>query len=162
MNIRDLGEEDLPFFESMLFEAFYWNEWSPRPPFEEFSRNPEAAKWCACWGRRGDRALIAEEGGQPLGAAWFRTWSEEDHSYGFVRADIPELGIAVATPYRGRGIGRALMNALIRVAQTDGYAGLSLSVDPANRARSIYEALGFRRAGESGTSWTYMLALPPS
>ena len=159
MNIRDSGEGDVPFLESMLFEAFYWNESSPRPPLDEFGQNREAAKWLAGWGRRGDRALIAEEGGARLGAAWFRLWSEADHSHGFVRTDIPELGIAVAGPYRGRGVGRALMNALIRVARTEGYPGLSLSVDPANRARSLYEALGFRRSGESGTSWTYVLAL---
>ena len=160
MNIRDLGESDVPFLESMLFEAFHWNESSPRLPLDAFRQNPEAAKWLRGWGRGGDRGVIAEQAGVRAGAAWFRVWSEDDHSYGFVRADIPELGIAVATPYRGRGAGRALMNALIRVARTDGYAVLRLSVDPSNHARSLYEALGFRRVGESGTSWTYVLELP--
>ena len=132
----------------MLFEAFYWDSESPRPPFEEFSSN-----LLDNWGRDGDLAIIAEEDGQPAGAAWCRLWTDEDHSYGYVDAETAELGLAVDSKYRSRGIGRALLRELIRRSPR-----LSLSVDPKNPARRLYESEGFVKTGESGTSWTYKLA----
>ena len=80
------------------------------------------------------------------------------HSHGFVDAHTPELAIAVASAYRGRAIGRALLEALIATARGDGFPALSLRVSARNRARHLYESLGFRKVGESGTSWTFRLA----
>jgi ribosomal protein S18 acetylase RimI-like enzyme len=143
----------------MLFEAFFWDTTADRPPFVSFCQNPEFVKLHSAWGRPGDVGLIAEENNARLGAAWFRTWSEEIHSYGFVDANTPELGIAVHPAHRGKGTGRALMTELIRRARANKFSALSLSVNPINPARSLYESLGFRKVGESGTSWTLRLDL---
>jgi ribosomal protein S18 acetylase RimI-like enzyme len=143
----------------MLFEAFFWDETVVRPPFAPFRGDPAFAKLLAGWGRFGDRAVVGEEQNHRVGAAWFRLWRSEVHSYGFIDAHSPELAIAVASAYRGRGIGRALLEALIATARGDGFPALSLSVSPLNRARRLYESLGFRKVGESGTSWTFRLAL---
>ncbi|RIL05395.1 MAG: N-acetyltransferase [Proteobacteria bacterium] len=160
----------------MLFEAFFWDPAAPRPAFEAFRREPEFAKQLAGWGRAGDRALVAERdprstpplprseptaSGEPhqTGAAWYRLWTPELHSYGFVDARTPELGIAVAAPHRAQGIGRRLLVALAQRARADGHPALSLSVSPDNAARRLYESLGFRKVGESGTSWTLWLPL---
>jgi hypothetical protein len=39
------------------------------------------------------------------------------------------------------------------------FPALSLSVDPANFALNLYQSVGFRRIGESGTSLTLVLDL---
>lgn len=157
MNIRAATADDLKFLEAMLFEAFFWDAAATRPAFSAFRRHPEFTKLLSGWGRRGDRGAIAEEDGQRVGAAWFRLWTPELHSYGFVDSTIPELVLAVSPSHRRRGIGRALLNALIDRARTEGFTALSLSVDPLNHSRSLYDSLGFQRVGESGTSWTMWL-----
>ncbi len=159
MRIRSGSEVDLEFLEAMLFEAFHWDPAVPRPSSAAFREDPEFRKILAGWGRPGDRALIAEEQGERVGAAWSRLWTPALHSYGFVAPDVPELGLAVDRARRSRGIGRALLRALIESARADGHAALSLSVSPANRALELYLSEGFARVGESGTSWTLALDL---
>jgi GNAT superfamily N-acetyltransferase len=157
IKIRPDVQDDLPFLEQMLFEAFFWQPNQERPDMHEFLRQPEFAKLFAGWGRSGDKAVIAEEKGEPIGAAWYRQWREADHSYGFVDAETPELGIGVSASHRSKGVGRMLLGALIQVAKDDRFRAISLSVDPANFARELYESEGFVRVGESGTCWTYLL-----
>ena len=143
----------------MLLEAFFWNPASPRPTLSEFRNNPEFVKLLAHWGRLGDVAVIAEDGGRPIGAAWFRLWTPALHSYGFVDSETPELVLAVSMRHRKHGVGRALLEALTQHAREAEHPALSLSVAPANPSRSLYESVGFRRVGASGTSWTLRLAL---
>ena len=158
MLIRASVESDLGFLEEMLLEAFFWDPSAPRPPLASVRAQSEFSMLLAGWGRPGDRALVADENGARVGAAWFRLWTPEIHSYGFVESDIPELGLAVDPKHRSKGIGRGLLHALIDVARADGFPGLSLSVSPFNRARGLYESEGFRKTGESGTSWTMLLS----
>ena len=129
------------------------------PFLEELRRSHQFRKVLEDWGRPGDKALIAEEGETPIGAVWQRLWTEEDHSHGFVDGETPELGIAVRASHRSKGVGRALLRALIDGARDDGIRALSLSVDPANVSRRLYESEGFVKVGESGTSWTMILHL---
>jgi GNAT superfamily N-acetyltransferase len=159
MKIRPGTQEELPFLEQMLFEAFFWNPSHTRPELQEFMQHPEFRKLLADWGRVGDKAVIAEENETPIGAAWYRLWSEENHSYGFVDEETPELGMAVRASHRAKGAGRALLRALIAAARDEGIRALSLSVDPANFARQLYESEGFVKVGEVETSWTMRLQL---
>jgi ribosomal protein S18 acetylase RimI-like enzyme len=159
LEIRPTNAEDCEFLETMLFEAFYWNVTARRPAFSEFRGRPEFKTLLSGWGRRGDRGLIAEDGATQLGAAWFRLWTIDLHSYGFVDTTTPELGMAVHLAYRRQGIGRALLNELVAKGRADGFPALSLSVDPFNPVRALYESIGFQKVGESGTSWTFRLPL---
>jgi ribosomal protein S18 acetylase RimI-like enzyme len=159
MRIRSGNKRDLYFIRQMLFEACFWNPKTIRLGMEEFFTNREISKLVSGWGRTGDRAVIAEINQDPVGAAWFRLWTESDHSYGYISSDIPELGMGIVSQYRSRGIGRKLLRKLIALARNDGFTGLSLSVDPANFARKLYESEGFVKVGESSTSWTYKLEL---
>jgi ribosomal protein S18 acetylase RimI-like enzyme len=143
----------------MLFEAFFWDTTTMRPAFSEFRQHPEFTNLLSGWGRHGDRGVIAEDTATPLGAAWFRLWTTERHSYGFVDTSTPELGIAVSLQYRRNGIGRALLRDLIATARADRFPALSLSVSPFNPVRRLYESVGFYKVGESGTSWTLRLPL---
>ncbi len=156
MRIRASVISDRPFLEEMLFDAFFWKADVARPPLSRFREEPAFASIFDAWGRPGDRALIATSDDLRLGAAWFRLWTPELHSYGFVAADTPEIGMAVAATHRSRGVGRALLRALIETARADGHPALSLSVSPENPARGLYESEGFRKVGESGTSWTLL------
>lgn len=143
----------------MLFEAFFWDPTVERPAFNDFRRRPEFTRLLSDWGRHGDRGLIAEDRGRLLGAAWFRLWTPACHSYGFVDATTPELGLAVSQGDRRRGMGRALLRELIALAREDKLQALSLSVSPFNPALALYQSLGFTKVGESGTSWTLRLLL---
>jgi GNAT superfamily N-acetyltransferase len=157
--IRPIAEDDFEFLQAMLFEAFFWDVTTQRPPLPIFREDPEFRGWLSQWGRHGDRGVVAEEGGTRTGAAWFRLWTPERHSYGFTDVTTPEVGMAVVAGHRRRGIGRAMLQKLIDMAGTDGFHALSLSVNPLNPARVLYESLGFRKVGESGTSWTLRLRL---
>lgn len=63
--------------------------------------------------------------------------------------DIRIMDIALAPPFRRRGIGTALLDALIAEAQASGRT-LSIHVEADNPARRLYQRLGFARAGEHG------------
>ena len=159
IQLRPSNADDLDFLKEMLFEAYFWDSSIQRPLFAAFCDNAEFTKLLTDWGRKGDRAVIADDDGSKSGAAWFRLWTAELHSYGFVDATTPEIAIAVRADYRSKGVGRRLLDALIQTARDDGFPALSLSVNPQNRARQLYESAGFRKVGESGTSWTLLLAL---
>jgi len=160
MQIRVGDASDGAFLEEMLFEAFFWDAAAGRPTLASFRARAEFSHVLEGWGRAGDLAIVAAaHDGARLGAAWFRLWTPEAHSYGFVDAGIPEIGMAVVASHRSKGIGRTLIQTLIERARADGLPAVSLSVNPANHARRLYEAEGFRKVGESGTSWTLLLSL---
>jgi ribosomal protein S18 acetylase RimI-like enzyme len=150
---------DREFLERMLFEAFFWDPTIARPPFAEFRENPEFAKLSSDWGRTGDHGLVATVDDVDAGAAWWRYWTDDVHSYGYVASDIPEIALAVASSHRSRGIGRLLLRRLIEDARARAIPALSLSVSPQNRASELYRAEGFREVGVSGTSLTMLLQM---
>lgn len=52
--------------------------------------------------------------------------------------------IVVKRPLRGKGIGTELLNYILKQVETEGYAEISLTVDPDNtRAQALYKRLGF-------------------
>jgi ribosomal protein S18 acetylase RimI-like enzyme len=73
--------------------------------------------------------------------------------------DIPEVTIGVAPAHRGRGVGSALLAALIEQARVRGHQAISLSVEDGNRARLLYERAGFTAVGRNGDSNTMCLRL---
>lgn len=153
---RSATSDYLSFLGEMLYEAFFWQPGAECPPYGQFCKNPEFIKLLDGWGRTGDYAVIAECDGAPTGAAWYRLWTPEVHSYGYVDAATPELGIGVAAKHRSKGVGRRLLSLLIQHAHAEGYPALSLSVDPRNPALSLYQSMGFIKVGECGTSWTML------
>ena len=60
----------------------------------------------------------------------------------YARGELPDV-IKVKAPYRQRGIGTALMQAMLTLLKTEGYKQVSLSVQKANYARKLYLKLGF-------------------
>jgi ribosomal protein S18 acetylase RimI-like enzyme len=144
-SIREVRREDGGFLSQMLYEAATWERGPGHPLPEEVLSRPEIALYLDGWGRPGDQGLIAENGtDEPLGAAWYRLFSQAMHGFGFVNAETPELTIAVRKDVRGRGIGSALLDSLIACAHERGLPALSLSVEPDNPALRLYERAAFR------------------
>jgi GNAT superfamily N-acetyltransferase len=153
--LREGTRQDLPFLREMLFEAVSWRSDALRPPMDEALSHPELAKLLEGWGREGDASVIAETAqNDPVGAAWYRFWSDCEHSYGYIGADIPELGIAVVRGMRRKGIGDRLLHALRKLAGARGIERLSLSVEEDNPARLLYLKRGFERVRVVGNAWT--------
>lgn len=153
MRYRSAGPDDFTFLATMLGEAAVWRPDKPSPTGEEILADPRYAQYLAGWPRSGDYGLVAEED-EPLGAAWYRTFTQASHGYGFVSDDVPELSIAVVGRRRREGIGRQLLVALINASVDHGCPALSLSVREENPARRLYESVGFVTVERRGTSWT--------
>jgi ribosomal protein S18 acetylase RimI-like enzyme len=150
---RPAGAEDFTFLATMLGEAAVWRPDKPTPTADQVLADPRYAMYLAGWPRQGDYGLVAEQGG-PLGAAWYRTYTEVSHGYGFISEAVPELSIAVVASRRHEGIGRRLLVDLIEASLAQGYAALSLSVNDGNPARGLYESVGFVYVEKHGSSWT--------
>lgn len=145
---RPLQPTDLPFAWDMLYEAAVWEVAAQmRHSREAVLVEPMTRKYLEGWGRPGDAGVVAvDEMGQPLGAAWYRLLPG---AYGYVADDVPEVSIGVAQGARGRGVGGALLLALLEMARAQGYARISLSVDRRNPARRLYERHSFVDSGVS-------------
>jgi len=63
-------------------------------------------------------------------------------------APVPELVVAVTPYYRGRGVGRCLLDALTARAAERGYDRLALNVHIRNPAARLYSRAGFVVAGK--------------
>lgn len=143
LELRPLLAADHEVLRAMLYEAAFWRPGDERPPPEQALASPDLARYVDGWGRRGDRGLVAEVDGEPVGTAWLRRFPARDHGYGFVDEATPELSIAVAPARRGRGVGAALLVGLLERARSDGTRRVSLSVEVDNPARRLYERAGF-------------------
>lgn len=144
VGIRELRADEVSFLKDMLYTAIAWNPERQLPlPKAELLELPQLTIFHEGWGRQGDTALAAELEGQLVGLVWYRFFTEDVHGEGFVDEATPELAIAVADDHRGRGIGRALLEAIHERARAEGLERLSLSVDDDNPAKRLYARLGY-------------------
>jgi len=140
--IRRGSQADLPFMRSMLAHAYHWH-------VAGLETDIPLSRYVDNWGRPGDVALIAAEGPNRVGAAWFRRFRPGAPGYGFVDESTPELTIAVVPSRRRHGVGQELLDALLDRARSDGVRQISLSVQQGSPAVAFYERNGFEHAGES-------------
>jgi ribosomal protein S18 acetylase RimI-like enzyme len=138
--LRAITAADRGFLEEMVLEAFNWDP--GREPFDRDTvlTDPRMNKYVVDWPREGDSGVIAlGSSGEPIGAAWLRYFTQDNPGYGYVADDVPELSIGVVPEARGKGVGRALIRAVVATA-----GKVSLSVERANRAQELYRQEGFR------------------
>ncbi|HEX5859292.1 MAG TPA: GNAT family N-acetyltransferase [Microbacterium sp.] len=157
MEYRRAAPADEPFLREMLWLAYNWRDETVAADHWPDPDGPR--RYVEGFGRPGDGGVIAETGGEPAGAAWYRLLPAADAGYGYVADDIPEVTIGVAAAHRGQGVAAELLERLKAAAAADGLRGLSLSVEPDNHALRIYERAGFEPAGGSGGSVTLMATL---
>jgi ribosomal protein S18 acetylase RimI-like enzyme len=106
---------------------------------------PHVRRWLDGWGD--ELGVLWESDGRVVGAAWARVVDPV-----LVRDDtgraVPEVIISVAEGSRGTGLGRQLMEGLMRRVDVARHTGLVLTVSEHNRvAVGLYERLGFQRVG---------------
>ena len=143
--VRLLTDEDEPILSIMLMYAAHESS------VAAVKTNLDLARYVGRWGRYGDVGVIAAIEGVAVGAAWLRLWSKGDHGYGYLDDQTPELAIAVVPEERGNGIGTALLNKLLAIAQPQ-FPAICLSIRADNPALRLYERSGFVRV--AGTEVT--------
>ncbi len=131
------------FLRSMLYEAA-----APigrdRPPADQLLSNPQVTAFVDGWGRPGDHGVIAEAELDPVGAAWFRVFPDDDPDGGFVGGETPELLIALVPEHRGKGVGGLLLSALLDQAREEDKPSIGLNVHRSNLpAVSLFRRHGF-------------------
>lgn len=157
VRVREAIANDKTTLAAAAFEAMNWNG-AARFTQEEFMTDPDLSRYLAGWPRAGDFGVVAEtDEGTHIGGAWCRTFAADNAGYGFVAENIPELTIGVLPDHRGTGAGTALMASLIAIGRSRGLRAISLSVEDGNRARALYERMGFAKVGRNGGSDTLLL-----
>jgi ribosomal protein S18 acetylase RimI-like enzyme len=158
---REARAADLPALRSALAWAIEWRLPALTASPEDVIRDTGHGYLLDEWGRKGDAAVVADTSAGTVGAAWYRYWTDGLHSYGFVDAATPELGVGIDPAWRRRGVGTALLDALLGIASRSGIARVSLSVEGDNPAMALYERLGFVRLELVEASWTMIRVIAP-
>lgn len=136
---RKAKPEEYGLLEDFLYEAIFIPE-GVEPPPREIIKRPELQVYIENFGiRSSDICMFAEKEGKVMGAAWVRIMKD----YGSISPHVPSLAISLYPEYRGKGIGTALMRALLNEVRRQGYGLVSLSVQKANYAYTMYRKLGF-------------------
>ncbi len=140
MTIRDAGPDDLPAILAILNEAIASTTavWSLAPATLE-----SRTVWLAERQGRGFPVLVAVDGEEVLGFASFgdfRPWEGYLHSV--------EHSIYVAGSARGRGLGKALLEALVERARAMGKHVMIAGIEAGNATSiRLHERLGFVETG---------------
>jgi ribosomal protein S18 acetylase RimI-like enzyme len=142
-NTRLAALTDGIFLRAMLYEAA-----APvgreRPSRESVLSNPAVTAFVDGWGRAGDHGIIAETDLEPVGAAWFRIFPDDDPEGGFVGGETPELLVALVPEHRGKGVGGLLLDALIEQAKEERKKTIGLNVPRVNLpAAALFRRHGF-------------------
>jgi RimJ/RimL family protein N-acetyltransferase len=92
--------------------------------------------------KNGDPQVVALEDGTVVGWCDIRRHFFPSHAHG------GSLGMGILPGYRGRGLGRRLIEAALQAAREAGLVRVELSVHADNdRAIALYEKIGFQREG---------------
>lgn len=153
IQLRESKQSDLPFLRKMLYEAVFWKAIDKRPSFEEAIVYPEIINALANWGERdGDTAVIATIHAIPVGAAWYRYWTDSNNTRGYFEEITPVVAIGVHHDYRHRGIGTKMIARLIDNAAKQAIQKISLCVSKDNYAINLYRQQGFSEHIDDGNS----------
>lgn len=138
--IREMCEHEYPLLTDFLYEAIFQKEGESPVP-RRVLENLELKMYIDGFGTgKDDYCLCAQVGRQVVGAVWVRTIN----GYGYVDDETPEFAISLYKEYRGRGIGKELMNHMILLLKEKGYRQMSLAVQKENHAVRLYEKVGFQ------------------
>ena len=152
--LRKSQHSDVPFLREMLYEAVFWRASGNKPSFEEGLAYPDVSNSLADWGERdGDTAVIATNNSFPIGASWYRFWTDDNNINGYIDDNTPVLVIGVHHDYRHQGIGKELINWIINYASQHSVQKISLSVSKDNYAINLYEQQGFLEYADKGDAY---------
>lgn len=155
MLIRDAAEADLPdileiYNHAVAHTTAIWND----TPVDLADR----AAWLALRRASGHPVLVAEEAGRVLGYSSYVPW----RAFEGYRHTV-EHSVYVREDCRGKGVGLALLRALVDRAREQGLHVMVAGIEAGNEASlRLHEKLGFRREGllkEVGTKFGRWLDL---
>jgi ribosomal protein S18 acetylase RimI-like enzyme len=149
LTVRDAVAPDRPFIQRMLYEAANkpGEEW---PPFEASINEARNVRHWRDWMRPGDVGVVAEQDGEPVGAAWVRQFGRGELGP-LDDPSTPVLAIAVESDHRGQGVGKMLMSALMSRAAASGFQAVDLPTGTFNQAGlRLYEGAGFVETARIG------------
>jgi len=128
--IRPVTPEDLPalgdFFAGLSTQTRYLRFFGPVAPTPALLR-------LLCGQDAGVHAVVAVADGVIVGHAMASDRPEDQHSPGPGLGRTTDIGVVVADAWQGRGVGAALMRALVSQAQARGVASLAMDVLHVNR-----------------------------
>jgi len=134
-----IGDRELvlEFFNQMGGESrafFNRGEGNQRDALSFFDKNgdePDRARFLSS---------VTDDNGQEIMTGYVFAWD--------MQTCVPILGIAVREEYKGKGLGRLLMQYLIDYLKDNNYGGVMLTTSLANiRGQSLYTRMGFEHIG---------------
>ena len=154
--IRRIRSEEIPLLNDFLYEAIFIPKGVPAPP-RSIVENEDLQVYVRGFGKKADdRCLVAEVDGKVVGAVWTRVMND----YGHIADGIPSLAISLSKDYRHQGIGTELLREMLQLLRRDGYRQVSLSVQKANYAFSMYQKAGFEVLKETEEEYLMVCELP--
>lgn len=149
VTVRPLQRSEIKCLDEFLYQAIFVPQGVAAPPRDIIERE-ELQVYVRDFGDHpDDRCLVAEIGGTIVGAVWCRIMNDYGHLYD----DVPSLAISLQEVYRNQGIGTELLANMLRLLASEGYRGVSLSVQRANYALGMYTKLGFGLARVAGDEY---------
>ena len=155
VTIREMQKQDYPLLDNFLYEAIFIPEGTEPPP-KTIITSPELQIYVEHFGElKDDWGLAAEVDGKVVGAVWVRIMND----YGHIDDNTPSLAISLYKEYRGFGIGTAMMKKMLALLKSHGYSQVSLSVQKANYAASMYLKVGFKIIRENEEEYIMVCCL---
>ena len=157
-DIRPINPNETPILKDFIYEAIFQRE-GDEPVHRSVAERPEVAVYIKDFGKEDDSCLVSVVDGRIVGAVWTRILSGEIKGFGNVDEHTPEFAISLYREYRGKGIGTALMLAMLKLLREKGYAQTSLAVQKDNYAVGMYKKVGFSIVRENEQEYIMLCKL---
>lgn len=160
LNIRPIKSNETPLLIEFLYEAIFQRDvknLAPRVIIQE----PELWMYIDEFGtKKNDHCLVAEIDNKIVAAVWVRCIK----AFGHISKTVPVFAISVYPEFRGKGIGKNLMKAMLKLLKSKGYTLASLTVQKDNYAVKMYQQVGFEIVDENAEEFimSCQLDLRPS
>jgi GNAT superfamily N-acetyltransferase len=141
VTLRPARASDEAFLLEMCFYASHSHD-EPGVRPEDLLTHEKLARYFVGFGAPGDVGVIAESASAPIGAAWARLLVGDRRGYSWVDDATPELAIAVAPAFVGRGVGSRMLRAILDEARGR-FPAVCLGVRTTNPAHRLYRRFGF-------------------
>jgi len=142
MQLRDATEADLPAIVAMLADDMLGRERETLPAPDGSLDPGYLIAFRRMQAQGGNRLLVAEADGEVAGFLQLMLLPGLSRR-GMTRAQIE--GVRIASAFRGRGLGEAMIRAALDIARAEGCVLAQLTTDARRTdARRFYERLGFK------------------